>query len=283
MIGHQVESGTAAPAGPQLLPGGGMEAGVFLVDKPEGPTSFRIVQQVRRALGIKKVGHAGTLDPFATGLLIICAGRPATRLISGLMAGEKEYEAVLRLGVETATQDPEGQVIAERPVGTLDRAAVEECLRRFTGEQWQTPPAYSALKHKGKPLYHYARKGIAVAREPRRIFISALTCLALERHTLALRVACSKGTYIRTLAADIGRALGCGAHLTSLRRLRSGPFSVKDALFGSDLFEPVQAREVLRRHCLTVPVVQHKIEVHKSTEAAQAAISEDKERDLHNL
>ncbi|MCA1766110.1 MAG: tRNA pseudouridine(55) synthase TruB, partial [Desulfobulbaceae bacterium] len=154
-----------------------MESGIFTIDKPAGPSSFRMVQLVRKALKIKKTGHAGTLDPFATGLLIICSGRPATRLISRLMDGEKVYEATMRLGVETSTQDPEGEIVAERPVVDITPVRVEACLAGFLGEQLQMPPIYSALKHKGKPLYHYARKGIEVERQPRSITISALECL----------------------------------------------------------------------------------------------------------
>ncbi len=228
------------------------DAWVFLVDKPVGPTSFRLVQQVRRALGIKKVGHAGTLDPFASGLLILCAGRPATRIIDRLMAGDKEYEATLRLGVETDTQDLEGAVVAERPVPRLERAGVDACLAGFVGEQMQTPPRFSALKHKGKPLYYYARKGVEVVKEPRRIVVHGLRCLAMTPGTITIRVACSKGTYIRTLAADIGAALGCGAHLVALRRLRNGPFSVKDALPGDRLADGQEAGRLLAAHRLSV-------------------------------
>jgi len=229
-----------------------VEAGVFLIDKPAGPTSFRVVQQVRRALSVKKVGHAGTLDPFASGLLILCAGRPATRIIDRLMGGEKEYEATLRLGVETDTLDLEGTVVAQRPVPPLDRATVEACLAGFVGEQLQTPPRFSALKHKGKPLYYYARKGVEVVKEPRRIVIHQLRCLGIEREAISFRVCCSKGTYVRTLAADIGTALGCGAHLIALRRLRNGPFSVKDALPGDGLNDREQARELLEAHRMSV-------------------------------
>jgi tRNA pseudouridine55 synthase len=243
------------------------EAGIYLVDKPVGPTSFKMVQQVRRALGIKKVGHAGTLDPFASGLLVICAGRPATREISRLMAAEKEYEAILHLGVETETQDPEGQVTAERPVGNLSPEEIEKCLACFRGELLQAPPAFSAVKHEGKPLYHYARKGISIAKEPRPILIKSLEGGKIAGDRLAIRVTCSKGTYIRTLAADIGRDLGCGAHLGALRRLRIGPFSVKDALFGADLLDRELAPGVLHRYHLTVTEVLHKIERSEQTES----------------
>lgn len=232
-------------------------AGVLLIDKPVGPTSFRIVQQVRRALKIKKVGHAGTLDPFASGLLIVCVGRPATRLVSSLMEGEKEYEATLQLGVETDTQDSTGQVIAEKQVGEIDRDRVRDCLTQFTGEQLQTPPQYSALKHKGKPLYYYARKGIKVTKEPRKIQIREIELLSLDPDSMQIRVVCSKGTYIRTLAADIGRSLGCGAHLTGLRRLRSGRFTVEDGLNGSDLSgERQQVLKLLLNNLLPVDTVK---------------------------
>ncbi len=229
-----------------------MQSGIFTIDKPAGPSSFRMVQLVRRALKIKKTGHAGTLDPFATGLLVICSGRPATRLISQLMDGEKVYEATMRLGVETSTQDPEGEIVAERPVVDITPSRVEACLAGFLGEQFQMPPIYSALKHKGKPLYHYARKGIEVERQPRLITISALECLGLGSDRITIRVSCGKGTYVRTLAADIGEKLGCGAHLTALRRVRSGFFSVAGAVAGAELLEPVRARQALLGNRLTV-------------------------------
>lgn len=232
-----------------------IEAGIFLIDKPVGLTSFRIVQFVRRALHIKKVGHAGTLDPFATGLLVVCAGRQATKHISRLMAGEKEYVATLMLGVETDTLDVTGRVVSERKVGALDSRQIEECLAGFVGRQLQTPPQYSALKHQGKPLYYYARKGIAVEKEPREIAIFELECMGLDENCLSIRVVCSKGTYIRTLAADIGKQFGCGAHLVALRRVRSGPFSVSGAVKGSELQDTIQAREILFKHCFNVEEV----------------------------
>ncbi len=231
------------------------DAGVFLVDKPIGPTSFKIVQLVRRNLGIKKVGHAGTLDPFATGLLVICAGRPATRIISRLMDGEKEYEATLKLGVETDTFDLEGKITASRPVGELDRARVEKCVSGFEGEQLQVPPSFSALKHKGKPLYYYARKGIEIACKPRRIQIREINCIDISADTLSILVRCGKGTYIRSLASDIGTALGCGAHLIALRRLRSGLFSVTNALAVNDLLDREKGRDLLLEHMLSVEEV----------------------------
>jgi len=227
------------------------EAGIFLIDKPPGPTSFGIVRQVRRVLGMKKVGHAGTLDPFASGLLIVCAGRPATKLISGLMEGEKEYLATLRLGVETSTQDPEGEITTRKSLGILSEEVIENCLQRFAGVQEQVPPAYSALKHKGKPLYYYARKGIEVKKEARLIHINRIERvdgagdLRGEEADLRIRVACGKGTYIRTLAADIGKELGCGAYLTELRRIRSGVFTVEKSFPGQDFSKDVTRDQFL--------------------------------------
>lgn len=232
-------------------------AGIFLLDKPVGPTSFRLVQQVRRLLGIKKVGHTGTLDPFASGLLIVCAGRPATRLIPRLMEGDKVYEAVLRLGVETDTLDREGRIVAERPVPALDMAAVQDCLRPFRGEQWQAPPAFSAVKHAGRPLYQYARQGVIIDKPARPIRIDQLECTFLAAETMGIRVRCGKGTYIRTLAADIGQALGCGAHLTELRRLDNGLFSVREAVPGEVLAgDPQQARAALLAGCLSLTAIE---------------------------
>ncbi len=234
------------------------EAGAFLIDKPEGSSSFYMVRKVRKALSMKKVGHAGTLDPFATGLLVICAGRPATKMISQIMHGDKEYLATIRLGIETTTLDPEGEVTANRPVGHLSEEVVEECLQQFRGDLLQVPPIYSALKHKGKPLYHYARQGIAIEKPPRSVSIYTLerTDGAVELSDrspyLTIRVVCSKGTYIRTLGADIGKVLGCGAYLTALRRVRSGCFHVRDSVAGRCLSK-TDARERLLEKVLSVP------------------------------
>ena len=184
---------------------------------------------------MKKVGHAGTLDPFASGLLIVCAGRAATRTVDALMAGEKRYLATLCLGARSTTGDPEGEITARQKVPPFDNARLEAVLNTFRGEYWQTPPVYSALKHQGKPLYAYARQGVAIEKPPRKVFISSLAPIALDfspdgSAKLILSVRCGKGTYIRKLAEDIGDALGCGAYLTALRRTMSGPFSVERAV-----------------------------------------------------
>ncbi len=233
-------------------------SGVFLIDKPCGPTSFKIVHYVRKALRIKKVGHSGTLDPFASGLLIVCAGRPATRIISQLMSGDKEYLALLRLGISTDTQDFTGKVVSQRPVPEIEQSTLEQCLARFIGRYLQMPPAYSALKHKGKPLYYYARKGIKVDKPPRLVIIHELEIIDQVPERLRLdagpntgpeiciRVRCGKGVYVRTLAADIGEALGCGAHLLALRRTVNGPFSVGEALAGEELVNANEALTILQ-------------------------------------
>jgi len=232
------------------------QPGVFSVDKPAGVTSFRMVQIIRHLLGIKKVGHTGTLDPFASGVLVICAGRPATRLIPQLMEGDKEYEATLQLGVTTDTQDIEGKVMERQLVPEMDDGKIAECLERFKGKQMQTPPPYSALKHKGKPLYYYARKGTPVVKEPRLIEIKEMECVAHDRETLTIKVVCSKGTYIRTLAADIGESLGCGAHLRMLKRIRNGFFSLGQSLPGEKLFAGETGRRLLDSHRISVDAVK---------------------------
>lgn len=214
-----------------------VQPGIILIDKPVGPTSFKIVQLMKRILQIKKIGHAGTLDPFASGLLVICAGRSATKNISEYMDGEKEYLATLKLGVETDSQDLTGEVIRQQTVCGLTGEKIDNCLQAFTGQHLQTPPQFSALKHKGKPLYYYARKGIVIEKEPRPVFIRELERIDWQNDLLRIRVVCGKGTYIRALAADIGIQLGVGAHLTELRRVRSGNFSVENALPGERLMQ----------------------------------------------
>ncbi len=222
---------------PVIVDGQAFTAGVVLVDKPTGISSFGIVRKVRHLLGVKKVGHAGTLDPFASGLLIICAGRGATRNIDQFMQGRKTYRALIQLGVATETQDPEGTVTMQEEVPDLQQADIASCLQGFVGPQLQAPPPFSAAKYKGKPLYHYARKGIMIQKEPKSIEIYSIVCLGydLKTHQLDCEVTCSRGTYIRVLAADIGKSLGSCAHLRSLRRTGSGHFSVNDALDGVTL------------------------------------------------
>ncbi len=229
------------------------EAGVLLVDKPAGKTSFAMVKVLRRLTGIRKIGHAGTLDPFATGLLVVCLGRSATRMIADFMDGEKEYLATLELGRVSTTQDPEGEISSGAEPPDYPAEVIEAVLERFRGSIMQQPPAFSALKHKGRPLYHYARQGISIEKNPREVVIHQLEWLdsrsvvdsALPE--MRLRVRCGKGTYIRALAEDIGQALGCGAYLTALRRTGSGCFSVTDSLPGMELYNDGAAAVVQSR------------------------------------
>lgn len=207
--------------------------GVLLLDKPAGMTSNQALQKARWLFGAKKAGHTGTLDPFATGLLPLCFGE-ATKFSQFLLDADKVYLAELRLGVRTATGDPEGEVLETRAV-TAGRADVERALPPFVGEIMQVPPMHSALKRDGRPLYEYARKGIELERDARPVTVHAIETVSLAGDRLTLRVHCGKGLYVRTLAEDLGAALGCGAHLEALRRERSGPFDVADAVSLAEL------------------------------------------------
>jgi tRNA pseudouridine55 synthase len=202
--------------------------GVLLLDKPAGITSQRALSRAKAMLNAAKAGHTGTLDPAATGLLPLAFGE-ASKFAQSLLDADKSYLAGIRLGLTTTTGDLEGEVIARSP-GAPDLARLDDVLARFRGEIDQVPPMFSALKRDGKPLYAYARAGITVPREVRRVKIHALDLLSAGADVLVVHVACSKGTYIRTLAEDIGIALGCGACLSSLRRTRVGPFEVDEAI-----------------------------------------------------
>ncbi len=202
--------------------------GVLLLDKPQGLTSNAALQGARRLLNAAKGGHTGTLDPMASGLLPLTFGE-ATKFSQMLLDADKCYEAVVQLGVETDSGDADGAVLATRPVA-VDQRQLEAVLERFRGEIEQVPPMYSALKRDGKPLYEYARAGIEVEREARKVTIHALELLDFTGDRFTLRVSCSKGTYVRSLAMDIGAALGCGAHLCGLRRTRIGAFELEGAV-----------------------------------------------------
>lgn len=197
--------------------------GVLLLDKPEGLTSNAALQRVRRAYKARKAGHTGSLDPLASGLLPICLGQ-ATKSSGLLLDADKTYHVRIRLGVRTTTGDREGEPIETQPVPPLDLAAVRRAADRFVGESTQVPPMYSALRHQGERLYRLARKGIAIERSPRRIAIHRLEVLAALPSCVELEVTCSKGTYVRSLAEDLARALGTTGHVVSLRRLALGPF-----------------------------------------------------------
>ncbi len=203
--------------------------GALLVDKPSGPTSHDVVDDIRRRFGIKKVGHCGTLDPNATGLLIIVLGK-ATRLSEKLMSDDKVYEGIIHFGVETDSYDSDGQIIATKPVPELTLESLNEATASFTGDQLQVPPMVSAVKKDGVPLYKLARRGVEVERKPRLIHIYTYRFTRYEAPAGWFKVACTKGTYVRSLAHELGQKLGCGAHLATLRRTTAGKFDVADAL-----------------------------------------------------
>lgn len=204
-------------------------SGIFNVDKPRGWTSHDVVGLVRRLLGERRVGHAGTLDPMATGVLVVAVGA-ATRLSDYLMHGRKCYRAAIRLGVRTDTDDADGTVLETRPTDGIMRDAVVRALGGFLGHVEQRPPAYAAIKQGGVPAYKLARRGLTPDLKARTVSIDALALVGLQDDVLDVLVWCGAGTYIRALARDLGEALGCGAHLTALRRLRSGAFDVSSAL-----------------------------------------------------
>jgi tRNA pseudouridine55 synthase len=202
--------------------------GVLLLDKPVGLSSNDALIRAKRLFRVKKAGHTGTLDPLASGLLPLCFGE-ATKFSQDLLEADKTYEATMRLGIRTATGDAEGEAIDTREV-TCDEAAVRAAMAKFLGDIVQVPPMYSALKRDGKPLYEYARAGQTVEREGRQVKILALDMIACALPDVTFRVTCSKGTYIRTLAEDIGEALGCGAHLVMLRRTGVGALTLEHAV-----------------------------------------------------
>ena len=204
-------------------------SGVLLVDKAPGMTSHDVVAIARKRMGIKKIGHCGTLDPMATGLLMLVVGR-ATKIQDLLMSEDKEYVGTIKLGETTKTQDAEGEVVAERDVPAVGMAEVSAVFDRFTGDFEQIPPMVSAIKKDGVPLYKLARKGKEVKRDPRPVYVTSFELTRIELPEVDFRVNCSKGFYVRTYAHDIGAALGCGGHLAALRRTRSGRFSVDRAI-----------------------------------------------------
>ena len=220
--------------------------GVLLLDKPLGWTSNDALQKVKGMLRAEKAGHTGTLDPLATGLLPLCLGA-ATKFSQASLDADKRYIATLKLGEHTSTGDREGEVIESRPVA-VDEAGIRAACARFTGTIDQLPPMHSALKHEGRKLYDLARAGVEVDRTPRRVTIHAIDMLSWQADELVIDVRCSKGTYIRTLAEDIGEALGCGAHLSALRRTESGSLKVADAI-GIDARRRLRSPSATRACC----------------------------------
>ncbi len=225
--------GTAAPEG------------LLLIDKPGGMTSHDVVDRVRRALGTRKVGHAGTLDPMATGLLVVGVGR-ATRLLRFLSGLDKEYEGTGRLGEETDTLDAEGRVTRRVPVEGISRAGVAAAMAGLTGDLEQRPPAYSAVKVGGVTLHRAARRGQEVEAPPRSVRVDRFDLVSFDGRDFGFRVRCSSGTYVRVLVADVGSALGCGAHLVALRRTRVGPFGLDEAVALDSVDRPLPVEEAVR-------------------------------------
>ncbi|WP_203143143.1 tRNA pseudouridine(55) synthase TruB [Marinobacter mangrovi] len=226
--------------------------GILVIDKPQGVTSNAVLQQVKRLYGAAKAGHTGSLDPLATGVLPLCFGE-ATKFSQLMLDSDKSYVARGRLGIVTDSGDSDGNVMAEKPLPEgLDQAALEAVLPRFRGDIEQVPSMYSALKHKGRPLYEYAREGIEIERPARPVTIHELTLLAFDGENFDIAVTCSKGTYIRSLVEDIGEALDCGAHVTQLRRTKAAGFDLDQALDVAELEARREAGESLDP--LLVPV-----------------------------
>ena len=222
--------------------------GVFLLNKPLGFSSNQALKKIQWLFNAKKAGHTGTLDPMASGLLPICIGE-ATKFSHRLLEANKTYIATIQLGVTTTTGDQEGEVVSQKDV-VLKPNQLEETLQKFTGDITQTPPMFSALKFEGKPLYEYARQGIEIERKSRQVTIYDITLNKIEESIVILEVSCSKGTYIRTLAEDIGHALGCGAYLKGLERTQTGNFQLSDAL----TIEAIEAMSMASREETLLPV-----------------------------
>ena len=241
--------------------------GLLNVNKPEGVTSMEVVRRIKRVSGQKRVGHGGTLDPFATGVIPICLGQ-ATRMMEYLIEGTKKYRAVVELGVETDTYDVQGTVVARSDVSGITRQDVEDAAAGFVGRIDQVPPMYSALKRDGKRLYDLARAGVDVEREPRSVEVSGIDVHGWDRPLFEIEVTCGRGFYMRSLAHDIGQSLGCGGHLRSLARLKSGALSISESMALEDAercFEDgawrrvIHAPDVAVRH-LRAAVVDSRVE-----------------------
>ena len=226
--------------------------GVLLVDKAEGMTSHDVVALVRRKLEIKKVGHCGTLDPIATGLLLLTLGR-GTKIQDLLMSEDKEYAGTLLLGVTTSTQDRQGEIINQREIPPLDEDKIGAAFEKFRGDFYQMPPMVSAIKHGGVPLYKLARQGKEIEREPRLVHVYRYSVDRIAPPEIDFSVVCSKGFYVRTYVHDIGEELGCGAHLQSLRRIKSGRFNVDRAISVAEIKNA--SREDILNRILSLPDV----------------------------
>jgi tRNA pseudouridine55 synthase len=226
-----------------LTPSPSTSEGILLINKPKGKTSFSLVRDLRKRLGVKKIGHAGTLDPFATGVMVMLIGRNYTKLSDQFLLGDKEYIAEARLGIVTDSYDCDGQIVSQSDdIPSLEQ--IQQVLSFFQGEIEQIPPMYSAKKLQGKKLYELARQGLEVERKPAMITLRT-EFITYEYPYLTFRVQCSKGTYIRSIAYDLGMKLGCGAHLSNLIRTRSGTFCLEDCLNGEDIYTSMELEQRL--------------------------------------
>ena len=223
--------------------------GVIVVNKPPGLSSSDTCLKVKKLLGFKKVGHLGTLDPLATGVLPLCINE-GTKLVQFLIQSEKEYITTLELGIETDTQDSQGKILNKTDSISQDRDKIIKVIQQFKGKTLQTPPMFSAIKHNGVPLYKIARRGGCVPRKQREVIIHDVDILKIDLPSVTFRVVCSHGTYIRTLCHDIGCRLGCGAHLTSLERIRSGAFHIRESVTIDD-FEGCCREELIDKHLIS--------------------------------
>ena len=228
-----------------------MKEGVLVIDKPEGLSSMETVEKVKRLLRVKKAGHGGTLDPFATGVLPVCLGR-ATKIAQFILEGDKEYEGVFELGLITETYDITGEVVEKRPVPDLTLEKIQKVFDEYIGVIEQVPPAFSAAKLHGRPLYKYAREGLKVEKPPKKVEILVFEALRYEPPHVHFRIYCSKGTYIRSLVHEVGLQLGCGATLVKLRRLRKGPFTIDQALSLKRVEDELKAGR-LEKHIIPLP------------------------------
>ncbi len=246
--------------------------GLFNINKPAGMTSHDVVNAVRRLAGLRRVGHAGTLDPLATGVLLVMAG-PSTRLAQFITGHDKSYQAVVRLGAVTTTYDAEGEIVESYPVPEgLSRTDLEAALVSFIGPQQQLPPRYSAIKVAGQPLYKLARRGEEIELTPRAVTITKITLLEWASPDLTIAVDCSAGTYIRSLAYDLGQALGCGAHLQALTRTRSGPFTLESS-YPLDTLKELAAAGTLNQALLPPEAALHNLPPVLLNEEQEQAVS----------
>ncbi|QKK03226.1 MAG: tRNA pseudouridine(55) synthase TruB [Pseudomonadota bacterium] len=252
--------------------------GIVLLDKPVGITSNAALSRLKRKLSLRKAGHTGTLDPMASGLLVACLGQ-ATRVAAYLLDADKTYQASVHLGLVTDSEDAEGEIIGRHEVPALDRAAVEAELAQFSGRIEQVPPMHSALKHQGRRLYELARAGQQVERPARRVVIHEIELTDFQPPVLSLHVRCSKGTYIRALARDIGEVLGCGAHLSALRRVASEPFHVADAV-SLEALDRMPAEAVQARVLPADRALPHLPAIELSVEPARRVLQGQKLSDL---